>query len=101
MPSGPLAFLTLIDLRIPRTRSCVIAGRGIGNLRGEEAGGGMPESSRVELDEKKEAEEIILFSRRVSYRTVRANKWRKGRFTKVIRDVFGKRPEIFISRRAK
>jgi hypothetical protein len=29
------------------------------------------------------------------------NKGRKGRFTEVVRDIFGKRPEIFVSRRAK
>src|ERR1700755_1879711 len=99
MPSGPLAFLTFIDFRIPCTRSCVITGRDMGHLRGEEVGGGMSESSRVELDEKKEAEEISLFSRSISYRTIRANKRRKGRFTEVVRDIFDKRPEIFISRR--
>src|SRR5678815_4116605 len=60
MPSRPLAFLTLIDLRIPYTRSCVITGRGIGNLRGGEAGGGMPESSRVELDEKRRPKRLAF-----------------------------------------
>src|ERR1044072_2452487 len=72
----------------------------MGHLRGEGVGGGMSESSRVELDEKKEAEEISLFRRSISYRTIRANKRRKGRFTEVVRDIFDKRPEIFISRRA-
>src|ERR1044072_7058700 len=72
----------------------------MGHLRGEGVGGGMPESCRVELDEKKEAEEISLFRRSISYRTIRANKRRKGRFTEVVRDIFDKRPEIFINRRA-
>ena len=49
---------------------------------------------------KKEAEEISLFRRSISYRTIRVNKRRKGRFTEVVRDIFDKRPEIFISRRA-
>src|ERR1044072_2412427 len=53
MPSGPLAFLTFIDFRIPCPRSCVITGRDMGHLRGEGVGGGMSESSRVELDEKR------------------------------------------------
>ena len=62
----------------------------MGFLRGEGEGGGMPESSRAELDEK----------RNISYTTIRANKRRKGRFTEVIRDNFDKRPEIIISRSA-
>src|SRR5678815_4079932 len=52
MPSGPPAFLTFVDLRSPCTRSNVITGKGIGHLRGE-GGGGMPESSRVELEENR------------------------------------------------
>src|ERR1700755_3110684 len=48
---------------------------------------------------KKEAEEISLFRRSISNRTIRVNKRRKGRFTEVVRDIFDKRPEIFISRR--
>src|SRR5678815_320746 len=51
MPSGPPAFLTFIDLKSPCTRSNVITGKDIGHLRGE--GGGMPESSRVELEENR------------------------------------------------
>src|SRR5678815_5755316 len=53
MPSGPLAFLTFIDLRIPCTRSGLITGKDMGNLRGEGVGGGMPESSTLELDGKR------------------------------------------------
>ena len=52
----------------------------MGHLRGEGAGEWMPESSKVDLDEKKEAEEISLFRGSISYRTIRANKRRKGRF---------------------
>src|SRR5678815_3178111 len=53
MPSGPPAFLTFIDLISPCTRSNVITGKDIGHLRGEGGGGGMPESSRVELEENR------------------------------------------------
>src|SRR5678815_2899079 len=60
MPSGPLAFLAFIDLRIPCTRSCVITGKDMGNLRGEGVGGGMPESSRVELDEKRRKKRLAF-----------------------------------------
>src|ERR1700755_88633 len=60
MPSGPLAILTLIDFRIPCTRSCVIIGRDMGHLRGEGVGGGMPESSRVELDEKRRPKRLAF-----------------------------------------
>src|SRR6201990_2182774 len=49
---------------------------------------------------EKEAEEISLFRGSICNRSIRANKRRKGRFTEVIRDIFDKRPEIFISRRA-
>lgn len=45
------------------------------------------------------AEEIDLYRRIVKYRFVRANKRRKGKFAEVIRDVFNKRPKIFISSR--
>ena len=39
--------------------------------------------------------------RSISYKkNIRANKGREGRFTEVIRDIFDKKPEIFISRRA-
>src|SRR5678816_408955 len=42
-----------------------------------------------------------VYKRQVSNRAIRSNKRRKGRFTKVVRDVFGKRPERFVSRRTK
>src|SRR5678816_3401166 len=60
MPSGPLAFLTFIDLSIPSTRSCVITGKDMGNLREEGVEGGMPESSRVELDEKRRPKRLAF-----------------------------------------
>src|SRR6201990_2331481 len=53
MSSGPLAFLTFIDFRNTCTRSNAITGKGMGHLRGEGVGGGLPESSRVELEENK------------------------------------------------
>src|SRR5678816_3089019 len=61
MPSGPPAFLTFIDFRSPCTRSNVITGKGIGHLRGEGGGGGgMPESSRVELEENRRPKRLAF-----------------------------------------
>src|SRR5678816_4421845 len=100
MPSRPPAFLTFIDLRSPCTRSNVITVKDIGHLRGEGGGGGMPESSRVELEENRRPKRLA-FSVGVSNRAIRSNKRRKGRFREVVRDVFVKRPERFISRRTK
>src|SRR5678816_3831143 len=60
MPSGPPAFLTFIDLRSPCTRSNVITGKDIGHLRGEGGGGGMPESSRVELEENRRPKRLAF-----------------------------------------
>lgn len=51
-----------------------------------------------EIRRKKEAEEIGLFRRKISYRSVRANRRKKGRLTKVVGDSLSKRSEIFISR---
>ena len=59
----------------------------------------MPESSRVELEENRRPKRLAFFSRSVSNRTIRANKRRKGRFTEIVGDVLGKRPERFFSRR--
>src|SRR5678816_4380498 len=100
MPSGPPAFLTFIDFRSPCTRSNLIAGKGIRHLRGEGGGRKMPESSRVELEENRRPKRLA-FSVGELATTIRLNKRRKGRFTKVVRDVFGKRPERFASRRTK
>lgn len=41
-----------------------------------------------EIRGKKKAEKIDLFKRRVSCRSVSANKARKSRFTKVVRNIF-------------
>src|SRR5678815_4739581 len=51
MPSGPPAFLTFIDFRSSCTRSNEMTGKDIGHLRREGGGRGIPESSRVELEE--------------------------------------------------
>src|SRR5678815_2008574 len=59
------------------------------------------QESRGLGDVYKRQEEIGLFSWRISNRTIRANKRRKDRFTEVVRDVFGKRPERFVSRKTK
>lgn len=53
---------------------------------------------RVELDEKKKKKRLTFSS--VSHKTVKMNKRGKGRFT-VIKYVFIKRIEIFISMRTK
>src|SRR5678816_1108888 len=60
MPSGPPAFLTFIDLRSPCTRSNVITGKDIGHLRREGGGRGMPESSRVELEENRRPKRLAF-----------------------------------------
>src|SRR5678816_4721280 len=78
MPSGPPAFLTFVDLRSPCTRSNVITGKDIGHLRGEEGGGGMPESSRVELEENRRPKRLAfsvgeLATEPVSYTHLRAH----------------------------
>src|ERR1051325_2133463 len=99
MPSGPLAFLTFIDFRSPCTWSNEITCKGRGHLRGEEVGGGLPESFSVELEKNRSLKRLAFFSWSVSNRTIRANKRRKGRFTEIVGDVFGKRPERFFSRR--
>src|SRR5678815_5659616 len=60
MPSGPPAFLTFIDFRSSCTRSNEMTGKGIGHLRGEEGGRGIPESSRVELEENRRPKRLSL-----------------------------------------
>src|ERR1700755_854492 len=60
MSSGPLAFLTFIDFRNTCTRSNVIIGKGMGLLRGEVVGGGLPESSRVELEENRRPKRLAF-----------------------------------------
>lgn len=55
----------------------------MGQLKGEEGGGELPGSSSVELEE----------IRSISSRNIKVNKRVKGRFTKVVREVFIKRPE--------
>src|ERR1700755_3181601 len=60
MPSGPLAFLTFIDFRSPCTWSNVITGKGMGHLRGEGVGGGLPESSRFELEENRRPKRLAF-----------------------------------------
>src|SRR5678816_3865873 len=60
MPSGPPAFLTFIDLRSPCIRSNVITGKDIGHLIGEGEGGGMPESSKVELEENRRPKRLAF-----------------------------------------
>src|SRR5678815_5434630 len=60
MPSEPPAFLTFLDLRSPCTRSSVISGKDIGHLRGVGGGIGMPESSRVELEENRRPKRLAF-----------------------------------------
>src|SRR5678815_4242473 len=60
MPSGPPVFLSFIDFRGLCTRSNVITGKDIGHLRGEGGRGGMPESSRVELEENRRPKRLAF-----------------------------------------
>src|SRR5678816_829212 len=66
MPSGPPAFLTFIDLRSPCTRSNVMTGKDIGHLKGEGGGRGMPESSRVELEENRRPKRLAFSVRELA-----------------------------------
>lgn len=45
--------------------------------------------------------EGITLLRCITYRALKASKSRKGRFTKIIRDVCGKKPKKFMNRRTK
>src|SRR5678815_805174 len=59
MPSGPPAFLMFIDFKRSCTRSNEMTGKGIGHLRGE-GGIGVPESSRVELEENRRPKRLAF-----------------------------------------
>ena len=60
MPSGPYALFVLSEQRALRTRRSEIIGGGIGLLRGRLGGGATLESSREELEEKREPKRLAF-----------------------------------------
>jgi hypothetical protein len=71
----------------------------MGHLRGEGVGGGMPESSRVELDEKRRPKRLAFSEGVLATEPSERIRGGKADLQKLL-DIFDKRPEIFISRRA-
>ena len=60
IPSGPYALFVLREQRALRTQRSEIIGGGIGLLRGSLGGGATLESSREELEEKREPKRLAL-----------------------------------------
>ena len=60
MPSGPYALFVFKEQRALRTRRSEIMGGGIGLLRGRLGGDATLESSREELEEKREPKRLAF-----------------------------------------